>query len=996
MVRTGSSPILIGRAADLARLEALWDAAARGESAATALVLGEAGVGKSRLVGELVRRVRATGGQALLGGAMEIDEQNLPYVPILEALRPVVEAALDGDLEAEEAIARARPDLARLFPELGSEADDGASDALAQTRFFGQLLGVLGRLGAQRPVLLVIEDLQWADRSTRDLVAFLGRTLHSARVMLVATARTDALHARHPLTSMLVELSRVERAHRIELGRFTREEHDAQVAAILGRPPSADLLAQTYARSDGNPFYTEELIASGSDAMALSSGLREMLLARVRHLGERTRRLLRVVSVGWSVTHPLLEAVASLAPDELLESLREAVDHSILTTDPQSGRYRFRHPLIAEAVYEDMLPGERIRLHAAYGEALEAQPRLGDPSPARAAAELANHWLRSGHERRALPYLVSAARAARAGFAQAESYEALDRALAVVEVDPASMEAIDLDLTALTLLAAEAAQASGEFVRAAELWERCLELADPAADPVGTGLLHARAGEAYWLLGDRETLTAHRRRAVELVPADPPSAARSWVLSRLASALVMGPEAAEALSLASEAAEVARSVGAVVEEGRAVGVLGVAQLHVGDAEAAVESLTAALAISMRLGRMAEEAIDRSNLSEALHESGRLSEALEVVVAGVERAHAAGLFHTYGETTNAIAVDRAFVRGDWALADRLIEEGLARAPRGLPQVWLALAIAQLEAARGNAGRAADALATVDHLSTAPRVTGWTGPHEQRAHVASWAGRPAEALDHVRAGIATLDAAGVPPGALDWRWLVIHGLRAIGELRARREVGGDPDRLASLEREASELRERFEGHVAARSVGRPASVHLAADQLQMLAEHGAAIGRDDAAAWAAAADAWEGMDHDFDAAFARWREAAAAMASGARDRRAVARPALARARDLAMAMGARPLLDAVASLARRGRIRLDATPVTGSRNGIALTPREREVLVLVADGRSNREIAERLFISPKTASVHVTNIKQKLGVETRLEVVARAVRGEAASD
>lgn len=995
MVRTGSSPILIGRAADLARLAARFDEATRGVSASTVLVLGEAGVGKSRLVGELARRVRAAGGRALVGAAMEIDEQNLPYVPFLEALRPVVEAALDGDPGAEEAIARARPDLARLFPQLGPEGTR-ADDALAQTRLFGQVLGVLGRLGAMQPVVLVIEDLQWADRSTRDLVAFLGRTLHSARVMLVVTIRSDELHARHPLVPMLAELSRLERVHRVELHRFTREEHDAQVTAILGRRPSADLLAQTYARSDGNPFYTEELLASGGDTVALSSSLREMLLARVRHLGERTRRLLRGVSVGWAVTHPLLEAVAGLPPDELLESLREAVDHSILETDPASGRYRFRHPLIAEAVYEDMLPGERIRLHAAYAEALEAHPRLGDASPARAAAELANHWVRAGQERRALPALVAAARAARSGFAHAEAFGALDRALAVVEMDPSSIDTLDVDLAGLTRLAAEAAQASGEFARAVELWERCLDLADPLGDPVATGLLHARVGEAYWLLGDGGALTRHRRRAVELVPADPPSAARSWVLSRLASALVMGPDAEEALVLAAEAAEVARSVGAVLEEGRAVGVLGIAQLHVGDAEAAVESLGTALAISTRLGHMDDEAIDRSNLSEALHESGRLPEALEVVRTGVARVHAAGLFHTYGETTNAIAIDRAYLRGDWALAEQLVEDGLARAPRGLPQAWLSLIVAEFEAGRGNVDRVAEALATVDRISTAPRVTGWTGPHEQRAHAAIWAGRPAEALDHVRDGIATLDATAHPPGAVAWRWLVIYGLRAIGDLREVRGVAGDHERVAALAREADELRGRFDRHLAVRTARRPPTVHLVVDHLQVLADHGRAIGDDDPGAWAAAADAWERIDHDFDAATARWREGAAALASTRADRRQRARAALTRAHHLATAMGAAPLAEAVVALARRGRIPLGEPAAPGVRNRVTLTPREREVLALVADGRSNREIAELLFISAKTASVHVTNIKQKLGVETRVEAAARALRGEVAAD
>ena len=990
MVRAGSSPVLIGRTSELAQLEARYEAAASGTSAGTVLVLGEAGVGKSRLVEELVARVRERGGQALVGGAMEIDEANLPYVPVLEALRPIVDDAMDGDAAAEEAIGRARPELARLFPELGPGVAGDVDLGLAQSRLFGQLLGVLGRAGRHRPVLLVLEDLQWSDRSTRELVAFLGRTLHSARVLMVVTVRTDALHARHPLTPLLAELGRVERVSQIRLERFTRAEHDAQVTAILGARPPNELLAQTFARSDGNPFYTEELIAPGSGSVSLSSGLRDMLLARARGLSDRTRRLLRVVAVGWSVTHPLLEAVAGLPSDELLESLREAVDRAIITTDPVSGRYRFRHPLIAEAIYEDLLPGERIRWHAAYAGALDATPRLGDTSPSRAAAELANHWLRAGEERRALPALVAAARSAQAAFAQAEAFGALDKALAIIEVTPEAIKDLDIGLPELVRMAAEAAQASGDFARAVELWERAVGLIDATADPVAAGLLHARTGEAYWLIGDGESFTHHRRRAVELVPAEPPSAPRSWVLSRLASALVMAPASDEPRVLAEEAVAVARAVGAEIEEGRALGVLGVAQLLAGDADAAVKSLGDALAISSRTGRLDEEAIDRSNLSEALHEAGDLRGALQVVLEGLERVNAAGMHHTYGETTNAIAIDRAFLAGDWALADRLLEDGRARAPRGLPETWLALVEAELEAARGNHEGAAVALAAVDRLATSPRIVGWTGPHEQRAHAALWAGRPAEALEHTRAGLAILDAAGLAEGAADWRWLVIHGLRAIGDIREAAPAG---ERTA-LDDEADALLARFERHVAAVTERHAASPHLRADRLQVMAEHARATGRDDPAGWAAAAAAWATLDHRFDEAVARWREAAAALAAGGAAA-ASARETLRTAHRLACGMGARPLVASIEELASRGRVALapqDGAQVAGPTPHVlaTLTAREREVLALLAAGRTNGEIAERLFISPKTASVHVTNIKDKLGVENRVEAATLATR------
>jgi DNA-binding CsgD family transcriptional regulator/tetratricopeptide (TPR) repeat protein len=997
MVRPGSSPILIGREEEMARLLAASERAAAGQSAATVFVLGEAGVGKSRLVAEFLAIARQRGGRTLSGSSMEIDEANLPYVPILEALRPIVEAAAGGDAAALEVVGRARHDLARLFPELGPSLADGESPlGLAQTRLFGQVLGVLGRLGQQQPVVLVIEDLQWADHSTRELVGFLARTLHSARVVLILTVRTDALHARHPLTPLLVEATRGERVERITVERLTRREHDLQVAAILGAPPDRELLAQTYARSDGNPFYTEELLAPDAGRGAvLSTSLREVLLARIRGLRDRTRAVLRVVAVGYSVTHPLLEAVAGVPEDALLDSLREAVDRAILTTDPGSGRYRFRHPLIAEAIYDDLLPGERLRLHRRFAEALEVDPALADASPARAPAELANHWLRAGDERRAVPWLIAAARAASDAFAQAEAFGHLEVALAVAEGAPEVLEETGISVAELARMAAEAAEAGGAFARAVQLWERTLALHDADAHPTEVGLIEARAGEAYWLAGDREAFEQHRRRAVALVPADPPSAERSWVLSRLASALLMGPKVAEGRALAEEAVNVAREVGARSEEGRALGALGMGLLLTGEANAAVAPLREALAISSSMGRAGEEAIDRSNLSEALHEAGELAEALAVVREGLERIQAAGLQHTYGETINAIAVDRAYLLGDWQLVERLTAEGQSRAPRGLPLAWLSLVTAEFEASRGRIDLADAALATVDRLSTAPRVTGWTGPHEQRSHVALFAGRPREALDQVMAGLAVLDARGELVISSVWRWLVIHGLRAIGDLRDDPAIRRDPAATADLAATRDGLIARFEAHRAAACAVAAPSAHLRADIVQVAAEAARAEGRADPDAWAAAAATWTALDHALDAAVAHWRHGEALLHVGGRTARAAAKP-LGIAHRAASSMGALPIADAVENLARRAGIVLDgadaAPPGVGNATGLVepLTPRELEVLSLVVAGRSNPEIAERLFITPKTASVHLTNIKGKLGVGSRIEAATAAIR------
>lgn len=995
MVRTGSSPVFIGRTAELEQLESLYARAADTETAAVAVVLGEAGVGKSRLVEELCRRAMAAGGRSLVGGAMEIEEANLPYVPLLEALRPVVDAALEGDVDANEAIGRARPELTQLFPELEPTLRERGGEAgigLAQTRLYGQLLGVLGRLGRQAPLIFVVEDLQWVDRSTRELIGFLARTLDSARVLLILTVRTDALHSRHPLTPLLAEIGRLPRVDQVTLERFTRAEHDEQVEALLGRRPSVDLLAQTYARSDGNPFFTEELVGPGGDGtVVLSNTLRGVLLARARGLTERTRRLLRVLSVGVSVMHPLLEVVAGLPPDALLESLREAVDRAIITSDPTSGRYRFRHPLIAEAIYDDLLPGERLRLHRAYAEALDAAPALGNSSPPRAAAELANHWLRAGNERRALPSLLVAARAARDAFAQAEAFDHLERALAIAEAEPDALVAEHVTLGELARMAAEAAEGSGEFARAIELWEACLELADPG-DAVELGLLHARVGEAYWLAGDRLGLTTHRREAVRLVPEKPDSAARSQVLSRLASALLMGPETEEARRLAAEAVAVARSVGAREEEGRARGTLGTALLQLGEIDDAIEELEASIVVAAVDGRLEDEAVERSNLSEALHAGGRLRDAFETVRQGIERLANAHVEYTYGATMTAIAVDRAYLLGEWPLAERLVAEGLARATPGLPSRWLALVRAEFAASRGAWDEVRSAIGDWDVSPSDERVTGWTGPQEQFAHVALFAGQPDIALRHVRAGLAALEAAGQPVRSAEWRWLLIRGMWAIGDLAAAARARRTAAALKSLEAEATAFMERFEGHVKAvrSSVERPGG-HLEIDEAVMGAEHGRAMGIADPERWADVAERLLAAEHIPDGAVARWREGEAWLSLGTP--RSQATGALSASREIAKRLGSLPLLDWIDALARRAGLRLPEAPMVAGEAagepGIDLTRREREVLELLASGRSNAEIGSQLYISSKTVSVHLTNIKGKLGATNRVEIATIAL-------
>jgi predicted ATPase len=459
----------VGRVAESARLAAARDRAADG-TPAVVVVGGEAGVGKSRLVGELVAGSRAAGATVLAGGCVELGGEGLPFAPVVAALR-----MLAGDLGAAELATvvpgPARSELARLLPELGRPPAGGgagappasgaepppADPAAAQRRLFGALLGVLQRLAARRPTILVVEDLHWADRSTRSLLAYLVGNLRHGRLLLLLTYRSDELHRRHPLRPLLAELARDRRVERLELGPFDREEVAAQLTGILGVIQPAGLADRVHARSGGNPLFVEELAAAyaaggapagGAAALAGAAaagagGLREVLLGRIEPLPEPARQGLGVVAAaGGRVGHGLLAEVTGLPAPALAAGLRAAAAARLLV-DAHDGGYEFRHALVKEAVDDALLPGERCRLHARLASALgRAGAGLPGADPALAAA-LAWHWYAAHDLARALPAAVGAGLAAERCRAFAEAQHHYERALELWELVPAGRAGLD-------------------------------------------------------------------------------------------------------------------------------------------------------------------------------------------------------------------------------------------------------------------------------------------------------------------------------------------------------------------------------------------------------------------------------------------------------------------------------------------------------------------------------------------------------------------------
>jgi predicted ATPase len=394
---------LVGRAGELARLEAAMAAAAAGRGG-TVLVAGDAGIGKTRLADELAERALRGGATVLRGRCIDLVGTGLPYLPLVEALRPLHGSPLLGEVPG------GLGELARLLPELAApaDADPPAGVTDSQLRLFEESLAVLERLGeGGRPLLLVLEDLHWADASTLDLVAFLAHAVPSRRILIVATYRSDELRPHDPLPRVAGELRRARAATLLELGPLPQDAVELLVARRAGGE-TAELASAISARSEGNPFYAEELLAAALGGEQLPRALHDLLLQRIARLDAGTRLVLRVAAAaGRDVPYRLLAAVVDLPEPRLLAALQQAVEHGVLVPDQPAGAFRFRHALLAEAVYATLLPGEREAVHGRLARALAEVPGLG-ATPA-ATGELAQHWAAAGRPVEALAASVRAA-----------------------------------------------------------------------------------------------------------------------------------------------------------------------------------------------------------------------------------------------------------------------------------------------------------------------------------------------------------------------------------------------------------------------------------------------------------------------------------------------------------------------------------------------------------------------------------------------------------
>ncbi|MGV9821184.1 helix-turn-helix transcriptional regulator [Nocardia xishanensis] len=952
------SGVLVGRAAEVAELaDAVGD-----EQVAAVLIGGEAGIGKSRLVAEFSGRLDSSV-LTMVGRCPESGGTVVPFAPFVAALPSVVRRL---GVDEVAALLPPQPALARWLPQLAVQSGLPVVES-DRTQLFGEVLMLLEQLGARRSVVLVLEDLHWADQGTRELLAFLVANLAQRQVLLIGTYRPAESG---PLRDLVARLRRNPAVRMVDPRPLTRHEVGRQLAALLGSEPAPEAISRVFERSGGNPLFVEALSRSPEH---IPADLTDLLLSFLLGLSDAARVVVAAAAViGSPVRHDMLAALSELPAASLLAAVRELIDRQLLLTTDTG--YEFRHVLIRQTVYEDLLPAERGRMHAALVEILRTRHETLPPPVY--YAELAHHAEASDDLRQALiAYWKTAAVLDDA----AAQLDPLQRVVDLWDRLPATELLGTTKSAALEQLAA-ACDRSGEVVRGISAVDDALAAVDPAVDPSAAARLYALRAALRSRTGAGPG--ADVDRALELLPAQPPTFLRAEVLAARAVHRVFTGDPAGAAEDATAVLRTVESSADIAHAGldfgpgygptpapvriarltaRANAYRGLASAH---------EIDTAIACFERAREAAELSSDqRIAVDVAVWESavlvgaGRYAAAIGVVQRGLRAAQAAFRFEESGPILFVKWAQALTALGRWSEALGVVDDvQLAQLPP-LSVAALRLSHGKIALAQGDPAKAQTMAAQAASLLG-------DGVWARQYRIQLYVLRTALALQHgdMEAAQAVLDQSVADGTAALTAYP--HETWPLVALSAR--VPQAPAELRAL---PDSLPQTSPVDVAYFAVFRAHTTGTAPD-------------------WSTAADAWAALDQPYEHAQALLAAAESHVAEG---NRASATTALHLAVSRATDLGAIPILDAAQQLARRARLTVDNPPAgspspdaDSAPRGFGLTARELDVLRLVAKGMSNRNIATELFISPNTAGVHVSRILTKLGASSRTEAAAIAHR------
>jgi DNA-binding CsgD family transcriptional regulator len=992
---TGSG-VFVGREAELSNLRAALHGGAR-----LLLVAGDAGIGKTRFVAEGLRDADAERRLSVCGACLPLAER-LPLLPIAEALDAL--SRQEGGVPFERALARA-PDYARieagrLLPRLlpSHAGTAGPMGEWERDRLFSGLVDLLVEVAGEVGLVLVVEDVHWADTATLDFLTFLTRAGRAAAVPVVATCRGDEVPVDPQVARWLAHV-RGGQATEIRLGPLSRAEVAEQVAGLMGAP-AAGVADEVFARGEGNPFFTEQLVAAvlarpGDDELGAGGGfparLAELLAARAAGCGDAGRAVLAALAVARRpLTEDQLRGVAELDVARIRIGLRELAEARLIG-ETSIGGYRARHALLAEAIAARLLAGERMVLHGRIAEALEA---AGEPA---LAAEAAGHWAGAGCDAGELRARVKAAEAAERVFGYAEAAKHWHRAVELGHTLSSTSrdDVAGEDLPGWYLRAVDDLLVAGDSEQAGVLADEAYRRYAGHPDPATAAVIHERAGRiralGVTLLGRPDTSDdglALIKQALRLFEQAPPSVdqAEAWYYY----AMLFGETQPDVfMSAAERALDIAETVGATSLTSRTLSLLTLGSFNEGRIQDGFRLIRRAGALATRSGD-ADAALSVAVFEgSALLSVGRPQDAAAAGMRALETARQAGLQAYYKTSIVAAnAADALLCQGRTAEAGALIDP-LTGGPPDSEHRFAHGIRAEIDRLRGDLEAASRRWRMIEALGDVGLMENAREQIQRMTELELWAGRPDEALELVHRG---LDLASKAPYLTKFCGrLLASGIRACADMAERARAGGGMSAAAPLAA-ADELADWVEHTGAAALANHPFVAAIPAERATWNAERTRLANSSDPGAWSAAATAWHDLGCPHQAGYAWWRQAEAQLYAGQSRAAAAALRAGAEAADENA-----PLLSQIRRLALRARVplpRAEATPENREQaktvDSHGLTSRELVVLQLLATGRTNAQIGAELFISPKTASVHVTNILRKLSVATRVQAAAVAER------
>ncbi|MDQ1540678.1 MAG: hypothetical protein QOH29_1404 [Actinomycetota bacterium] len=974
----GECPNLVGRIDELDRLTAAFDAAVGGHALAV-LIGGDAGIGKSRLVDEFCDRVRLRGAQVATGMCVPADA-GLPFAPVMGILRELGRSAGRGHGTA--VLGFTDPDSAAPgeVGDSGPSAPGPVAGAFARTMFFEAILQSVVELVQSAPLVLVVEDLQWADSASTELLDFLVRNLGDARVLIVGTYRTEEFGPDHPLTPWLSELGRHARVRRLALGPLDRSELGVLIEAQLAEHPEPELVESVWARSQGNPFFAEELVAA-RDLPMLPTAVLGVIRSRIARLSPPAQHVLGIAAVaGSAIEHDLLEVISDLDTETLDAAVIECIDHNILLIDPDPSGYRFRHALLREAVLLASLPARRRLVHRQIASALAADPVLASSSPSHRIAELARHWWAAQDWAAALQPSLDALDAAVTLGAFREAFTFLEHAVMCVDRAPEAASAVDV--VRLLEQGADLGYLAGANDRAVELARAAIDAIDADGDPIAAARCYTLLGRNLWGVGDSDGAFDAYRRAIDLLPTDRPSVELARLLAEQARGYMLMSLTGIGEERARAALAAARQIGARDVEGHALNTLGCCRRNLGFQDEAVALIREALTIAEDLGSPDDLNRAYSNLGLALADAGRLDDAVSIMFDSAAVGEDLWGVRLNGATSNG--VDALVRMGRYDEAERVLAQ-LGTQALGVctPSPWtlpapMMIRRGNLDAAERAVGRALQLTAQLQDVQQSAYSLGLATELDLEQ------GRPDAAVENIE---RALTLAARSDDEIHMPELCTLAARAIADLDESSRAHGRSADITSLRRRADEIVAAVRDIIDARERrGAAPGPRLQAAYAQAGAER-SRLDRSDPDAWRDAAHRWDEAREPYPGAYCRWREAEALLET--RGDRARASECLDRAWQVSHELGSAILSSRVSRLAQRGRLELhdaqvgEAVPADQAAADLGLTAREVEVLGYLAGGCSDRQIGEALFISKKTVSVHVSNLLRKLALTSRVE-------------